>query len=501
MNEKGISEVDIDLLSSKEQTLYTDIAGENELYLFLSENRRRLFYSTDILSLLNSKYVHKPLKVNNEGISFLLQTGVAPPPLTVYKNLFLLNIGDKVTVSRKADRIELNFEHTFPFMNSLRSTSNNIRFDKDRILRMIASAILDKNDRNKDMLLFQSSGKDSNMIALALAKQGGAEKLRCLTLKSKGQSDESTVAAEVCRKLGISHFSYDQPAVFTPRHRDALKLYLKNVPFPTIDHVSLLYPLIWVDLEIADTVLLDGSGNDVYVGHIPPRNEYQGQKYSRIPLPRSMLRSLVSSMEKNYSLLMTRAEWAGMTGFSYCDVKTFYNDAVDVYGHLAKESMKRKNWDYLDLRGDIRGCWIDQQIFNRKLRNFACAYSLDLVLPWTNSAIAKYFSCLPERYMFDRKKLKNKLIFREILKDELELDSDKIGKRGYAFNWIEVLKGLGEFIEDEIYKCELWNREIHKIVNKINKNLKMPYKRSWIVEYLYYRLFVISAWYNNSKYL
>ena len=44
------------------------------------------------------------IKITSEGISFLLQSGVVPPPNTIYKNIFIVGIGDIVkTIDNKIE--------------------------------------------------------------------------------------------------------------------------------------------------------------------------------------------------------------------------------------------------------------------------------------------------------------------------------------------------------------------------------------------------------------
>ena len=54
--------------------LDSDLAGEFPLYIYLSKDKKVLLYSELITQLLNDERVEKPLKVSNEGLSFLLQS-------------------------------------------------------------------------------------------------------------------------------------------------------------------------------------------------------------------------------------------------------------------------------------------------------------------------------------------------------------------------------------------------------------------------------------------
>lgn len=136
-----------------------------------------------------------------------------------------------------------------------------------------------------------------------------------------------------------------------------------------------------------------------------------------------------------------------------CGYKKILNTAYDTSNYWYAKDHKNIHFDYLDHRGDIRGCMIDTETFQRKARNFADTTTSNLILPFTNEAVASYFAQMPETYLFDRKLLKNKLILRKILKERIELDSDKLGKLGYTFDFIGIIKNNWEFISHEILSC------------------------------------------------
>ncbi|MFN3567859.1 MAG: hypothetical protein ACK4UR_02990 [Caldimicrobium sp.] len=63
------------------------LTGEKPLYLYLSPRKDFLLYTEDLKELLNASEVRETLEIWEEGISFLLQTGIVLTPYTIYKNL------------------------------------------------------------------------------------------------------------------------------------------------------------------------------------------------------------------------------------------------------------------------------------------------------------------------------------------------------------------------------------------------------------------------------
>lgn len=86
-------------------TLQSDLAAESPLYIFLPEDEEFLLYSFSIRSLLEDQRIEKPLTILDSSISFLLQSGVIPPPRTIYSNIYILGIGDEAKVEPMVKRL------------------------------------------------------------------------------------------------------------------------------------------------------------------------------------------------------------------------------------------------------------------------------------------------------------------------------------------------------------------------------------------------------------
>ena len=123
---------------------------------------------------------------------------------------------------------------------------------------------------------------------------------------------------------------------------------------------------------------------------------------------------------------------------------------------------------------------------------------------WAKKNIAEYIFNLPEKYLFDRQTLKNKIFIREILKDRIGLDSDKIGKRGWGYNANVYLINNLDFIKKKILSCTLWQPPIYNLLERLinnihnirNNNYTSRTSRSLII-----RLYLISSWYTLNKFI
>lgn len=492
----------INLYTSQEpgKVLEIDPAGEFPIYIYLSSDKSILLYSNSIIELLNDDRIPKPLKVNMDGISFLLQSGAVPPPKTVYENIYILGIGYKANISSINNKINIKYDFKFPFINNNRLSASEMQPDEDLILQMIAEATISRIDLSKSSFLFHSAGKDSNTIALALAEAGWQDKVTLITHKSKGEADESKISFKIAKRLGFNHKTLYENDKFFNEHKKAISEYFFNSPLPCTDNVTLAYPLYTVQLpDLKNANIIDGMGNDVFIGHIPSRSEYKGQqiskylKYTRVITKYFPSESLIQPVGR------ARPEWTGLFGTSFSDTQKIMPQAIDVYRYWSK---KDTNQDYLDLRAFIRGTIIDKEIFTRKIQNFTDSVKSKIILPFTNKKVAEYFAKIPEQYLFDRKSLKNKLILRKILKDRIDLDSDLVGKMGFSIDTNSIVINNWDWIFEEMTKSSLWSQSgLIEVVNRLKSIVQQKHKYSNLSARLIYRIYLLSAWHNQCKYL
>jgi len=487
-------------LRDQELILKSDLSAEFPIYIYIDDAKQILLYSTSIKKLLEDERVIKPLEITSEGISFLLQSGVVSLPKTVYKNIFIIGIGDTINIKTIDNKIEKEISHNFPFLNKNRDEEAEI--NDNSILEILAEATISRLKDKRPSYLFQSAGKDSNSIALSLAEAGYKDRITCISHQSKGDKDESEIANQIATKLGFKHQKLYEPKKLEQKHFDSINYYFENIPLPCMDDVALAYPLYMMQIEFQNSNIIDGCGNDVYIGHVPSRREYDRQKlFSKFHHLRPFSGKLNSGTIFEI-VTATRSEWTGLFGLTYGGSKKIFPEAYDVYKYWKIEDLKRKELDYFDFRASLRGVVIDQEIFIRKVRNFADVTNSNLILPWTNQMVAKYFSKLPEKYLFSRTEFKNKLILRKILKDKIGLNSDKVGKMFYEFDFFSILMMMKKEVDEEILSCKLWReRGIKKVLTNLYKKIDSNHRLNRIIKVLVQRLYLISAWYNHNRYV
>lgn len=484
-------------------TLSTDLAAEFPVYVYWPKDKKRLLYSKSIMQLLNHDLVKNHLQLCEYGLSFLLQSGVIPPPRSIYKEIYILGIGDTAKIHSVDGNIEVEFSHKFPFLAEKRLTDKETYPEIASILDMITQAVLQRVNPSKQTFLFHSAGKDSNSIALALSEAGWQDKVTFISHRSKGAADESEISKMISTKLGFKHQQLIEQDTLMREHKDTINNYFVNAPFPCVDNVTLAYPLYLLQLpDLQNSNLIDGGGNDSYMMSPPTKREQKFFALSRYSHYASDLRKYTHS-ESIFSLLLrTPCEWCGLSGFTYNDARKIFPEATNVYPHWKSESKSRSDLDYCDFKTSVQTPITASEVHIRKVRNFSDTINSNLVLPFANQRIAEYFSRIPEIHLISRKSHKNKLILREMLKERIGLDSDKIGKMPFSYDSFSLVSNNYEYFLSKIYECQYWSKGgLNKLLPRLKESMHFSGWRAIAASRLIYRLFLLSIWLNQNKYL
>lgn len=491
-------------LGEPQYTILSDLAGEYPIYVYLAKDKKKLLYSSSITELLNDDRLAKPLKVSDEGLSFLLQSSVVPPPLTAYQDIYIIGIGDTAVVETVSNEIVIKFSHEFPFLAENRKSLDSYPEPKyDDILKLIADETIKKIDRTKKTYLFHSAGKDSNSVALALAEAGLQHEVTLVTHRSKGSLDESIISKKIAKKLGFNHQVLFEVDTLQGEHLDFINDYFAKAPLPCVDNLCLAYPLYAKQIpDLFESNIIFGDGNDSHMISTPSSRDSLRTKVTNITSHLYFLRCFINSENILSSLLRTPAEWFGQSGFSLSDSRKVYPKSISVYPYWKSESKKRVSWDLFYFKTDIYSTRVISEKMIRKLFNFSDYLGANIILPFATKNVANYFASMPEKYLFDREKFKNKTILRQLLKDKLDLDSDAVGKMGWSYDTFAIVDNNWAIMIDEINKCSLWDKkEVSKVLFRLRDSMNKKKKYSQLSCRLIYRLYLLSMWKNRCKYL
>ena len=471
-------------------------------YLYLHQDKKFLLWSRSLTALLGDPRVAKPLHVSSESVSFFLQCGAVLPPRTIYSNIYLLGIGDECAVTECNGCIECVFTNKFPFGTFSGASAKRNYLDPNKLLQLLGDYTVAGLDTRKPTFLFQSAGKDSNSIALALSRRGCARQITALTLKTSGGSDESCIASGLATKMGFHHKTLREVLAPSEEERVTIEAFHEQAPLPCADHVAISYATYAHQVpELVGANIIDGMGNDVFFGHIPGPSEFRKQATATaISFITDLLPSF-STLSLAEVVCRTRAEWTGFHGLSFRDTQKIYPSAINVREYWRGESRKWIDLDYLDLRARLRGTVIDTEVFIRKVRNFSDVYRSILILPWAREAVAQYVSECAEHALFDRGALKNKLPLRNILHECVGLDSDRLGKMVYSFNLLQFVILNREWIVQTVGQCSLWDKQqVNVLLSALFASALGTGRRAQVGGSAIYRIFILSLWHLKTKY-
>lgn len=477
-----------------------DNSGSSPMYLYCGD--KDIFISTSVDKVLLEMQHRRFVKVSARGISYFLQFGLVPVPETIFDDFYILSVGDRMIVRIESDRFTAEYSHTFPYFVS--ASEGDSEPSTTTLLRHLCSAT-ERADIGRDSgALFLSGGKDSTAIALALAEIG-RDDVRCVTLANDTEDDESVIAAGVCATLGLKHDLFSGN-LQTRELAMVLDRFYPFTHFPCADRVCLAYPSAHLQLGLQGGDIIDGSGNDIYFGHIPSQAEYRRQ---RLALLAPHLRSLSTSaaFAPLRRVARYKSEWCGLlSGFYFDEVKQFFDDAVDCKSRLEELDQIFRRKDYIQGRAAVRGVHVDQEKFMRKVRIWENAFNWRVKFPWCDNTLSQYCSNLPEASRFDRSQLSNKILLRQLLLEKLGYDAGRIGKRVFSFepHLIYLLSQHKRLVQDTIVSCSVWNNGIATLIrayfDAFEKNNNSKIYGIRIYEKIH-TLFQFSAWHNHCRYL
>lgn len=476
-------------------TLTSDPAGCEPVYLYCPPDAGSAQYSTSLPDLLAAAGV--ALRASTTGLSFMLQSGLVPPPFTVYEHLYLIGSGDQCELVTQGKQLVPQFSYQYPFARAATPPARQAE-SVDHYLELLAQATISRVNGSEPTFLFHSAGKDSNTVALALAEAGWQDRVELITQRSGGKSDESQISQKIARQLGFKHRILEEITTFDADLQRAIDSFQQGAPLPCLDPLSLvyaLYPSQCPDLRKAN--IIDGGGNDRYLHILPTKKDHRTLKNARLSLwPVSQAaRRVIPSHHGLMSLLSTPAERFGLRGFSYRDACRILPDCEDALPYWLEQSRLRADWDVIDFKTDVKGRYVAAEMHIRKARNAADAWGSNLILPHADAAVVDYCRALPEARLFDAVARRNKVFMRDILKDRLQLDSDALGKLGFSYNSKAVVVQNWNWIETTILRCPAWNAQG---IQSLTALLKKPaLARDSHASRLVLRLFLLSGWYTQ----
>lgn len=434
-------------------------------------------------------------KLSVFGVSALLQNGLVPPPFSEFEGIYNLTTGDVVRITWPKGKPSLDFGVDYPWFAD-RSRNDGVP-DEDKLLELLTLAtVRDLDAGGGTGFLMMSSGKDSVALALALAEAGRTD-IPGVTYGSGDGDPEPKVAALMCKKLGIEHRTVELPRD-PERVAGILTGFFERSARPGADLAQIPYVLATAGAGSPGGVVLDGGGNDAYMGY-PVTGKWARKTQLRIRGRRLIdfiQRHIPVDSPLNY-VARTRAETV-LSGrmIRFHESQTFLPNAANARDYW--EAMSRENSD-LDLFDfyTLMERYLTPQASAKKHVLSALAIGHEPQVPWCDNDIADYYFNLPEEHRYDKKNGVNKVLLRRMLLKYLDYDSDVIGKHYFTFDGARFVVENKHFVRDEINSCALWDKSgLGQVNNWLDTIEQHPYYYHALLTML-----MVSGWHNHSRLL
>lgn len=472
-----------------------NVYGEKKLYVFFNKEILLLSFNFENLIYGINKNKNTKLVFKHSSISELLCNGLVNKPHTFFDNVFLLGIGDCLLIQRDIQKNwSLKTTINFPYFN----VNNNQSSQPSTIkLKELITKSLSRRISSPDKaILMLSSGKDSSGLAIGL-KNSHLSKVRCITFSTEDSNDEAEIASNIAKKLCLNHkiIKIDHDKNFI---KNNFYKFFQEMNYPCVDNAMIPYMLCLAKADFDYDTIIDGMGNDIYFGHVPSK-----KAISKMILYRGIFK-IINNILNKYIPRTSNLTYFGkyksqlvVPGkyFKVSELNKFY-----LHSKLNDTEWETldKNYQHLnvfDFRAITRGRFYDQTVAMMKAECVSGFKGARTEFPWCDEELVNYIFNLPQSYKFDEKKLKNKILLRSLLQEELNYENLQTKKVGFYLNSSKFALINEDYIKEEIFNCKLWTKDIVTLINKDFINLSISPKLSYSI----LAIFLLSGWYNHSK--
>ena len=437
--------------------------------LFLARDRfgkKPLFYRAqgDELTFASEIKALKPYarvageqwNLSRQAVADYLSLGAVPQPSTIYEGVFCVPAGTHATFRDGNLNIRSYWSPTF-----IPKTDMTYDEAQSETRRLIGESVRLRLRSDVPLGVFLSGGVDSSVVAYEAAQVLGSD-LQCFTMSTGGELDESNVAAQTARQLGVQH--HVLPLRLDPVV--GLQTVVQHYDQPFADPSAI--PSLQIAKMAAEhvTVVLNGDGGDeVFAGYRRYVAGVSAERLSWIPQPvaAKLAAGLGSRMGIRRSPLGFAARFA--RGLAMAPEERYLAWTTD----MLRESDKRAHWvgqpveatERLVRQTLVPGLsQLDQQLESDRRINLlsdllvkmdmACmAHSLEARSPLLDHTLAEFAWRLPDRYRVRRGTPKS--VLRDSYRGVLPKSVTSGAKRGFEIPLDEWLAGdLKPLLQDVV---------------------------------------------------
>ena len=462
------------------------VTGEKFVFLFFRENGEIIEFN-HWSQIINYK---DELKVSSKSVQFFLRNSCIFPPYTIYANVIMLPIGSSVEVD--IEQNIYNWTNDFKFLDEC-SRQNSLPSTKT-LKTLIGDAFTDLKEKSNKVYMMQSAGKDSTAMLLGLQEVGFTD-VHCVTYEASFRDSESDAAKKIAESLGFEH------TILYPDYQkefDALLKYQENALNITGDFSMMPYIAANYSVFEKNSIVIDGLGNDLYMGYVSNKLERRIMKYSMPSLKRFEPSKFTSNEVINYGLSCLFMEpyerLVPGTKLSSSEIENFTGNSF-VDEHKGYYRSKYKELDRDDFRAAIRARSCDSTMFQMKAELTTNGFGNQVYFPFSNKNLVDYYFNLPQSERYDKPNGVNKKLLRDMLNEFVEIDDFFKVKSGFRYNMQEFISKNKAKLQEEMLNCDLLDNAYIKKWFEKHLNCKRINYTSACKAYV---LLIFATWRNRN---
>ena len=350
-----------------------------------------------------------------------------------------------------------------------------------------------------------SGGIDSSLVCWAIAKLGGD--VTAFTVGVPGDEwDESSIAAQTAKQLGIKHKILEMSGEMPLDVNDLVKAYAE--PFACASALGLLDISKVVRQEA--TVLLTGDGgDDVFLGYPEHLHFWLAEKVAdKTPKAIAALLKKSSSVLPNVGLLKRANSFLGYS-FGGLGAITRARDGLPVYedNALFGEKLKEINFPHREipltsgdnllsefLKYDLKTRFVGEYL--PKVDGGTMLHALEARSPFLDTKLWDFAATMPFSLRMKDRELK--AVLREIVRRRISPELAEGKKQGFGVpvqRWLvgRWKKYFIEIMQDSLLEKEGWIRS-----DNVLKMFAQAEKQNWAPRQLWFIL-VLESWLRSEK--
>lgn len=405
-----------------------------------------------------------------------------PKELTTYaKNMICPNISsDNLSSQGQSDFYKYNYRHN----------SSNYKGDSEvgtKILLEHVKEAINNKCSSREPLLLLSDGKDSMTLALAYSKLGTS--CKTLTLLRKEDLEMKEYIQGIALSLGHVPYFVVIDEILESFDADTFIESCKSMENPVLDqgYLFFLFGLSQFfkvnGFEPSGFVVVDGLGNDETLGYMPSKDQLMAYRLSTLNIWKAIPNSL--SFLRWY--LRSPSESHGDLSALSCFFKM--SNAYNLNDYFKLVSSTSDSTSYVDFRAFSRGSFHDHQCMMGKTKASCSHLGAEYFFPWIDNKLAEYCFNLPIENKFDFSNRVNKIILRQLLKEN--------------FHWEQTKRGVDLFIDIDIktFSNDIVSKVVpEKLINEIINKVGVPssVKKRALLELLNFYGYCLAKGYDHN---